>query len=86
MQSAQTLMAVSYVNATLGTWEMNLIAQVRFCSCENVYFKRPHAHLDVNECESSPCGEFAECTDTVGSFECNCSAGYRGDGYICSGK
>ena len=28
----------------------------------------------------------AECTDTEGSYECECKTGYSGDGFNCSGK
>ena len=28
----------------------------------------------------------AECTDTEGSYECECRTGYSGDGFNCSGK
>jgi len=37
---------------------------------------------DINECEkangTSPCGGNAECTNTPGSFRCECPAGYTG--------
>ena len=36
--------------------------------------------LDVNECSSSPCDANARCSNTVGSFECECNVGYTGDG------
>lgn len=34
--------------------------------------------LDINECESSPCAESAQCVNTNGSFTCLCPEGYTG--------
>ena len=50
--------------------------------------------LDVNECISSDddhhlahnCHADANCTNTKGSFYCNCHTGYSGDGVTCSGN
>ena len=40
---------------------------------------------DIDEClELSPCNMNANCTNTVGSFNCECIAGYTGDGLNCS--
>ena len=44
---------------------------------------------DINECDDSSlnnCSENANCTDTIGSYECTCSEGYSGDGISCEGK
>ena len=49
-------------------------------------FKMAHHFLDTNECtsgDSDPCGDNAECVDTFGSFICNCSEGFAGDGVDC---
>lgn len=35
--------------------------------------------LDINECETNPCGENAICKDTLGSFTCTCKEEYTGD-------
>ncbi|XP_042200629.1 adhesion G protein-coupled receptor E1-like [Callorhinchus milii] len=32
--------------------------------------------LDRDECESSPCGSNATCTNTEGAFLCKCDAGF----------
>ena len=32
------------------------------------------------------CGAIAECTNTQGSYECNCVTGYSGDGRTCTGS
>ena len=34
----------------------------------------------MNECETNRCHEKANCTDTIGSFQCMCNNGYEGDG------
>ena len=41
---------------------------------------------DINECESSPCHNSIDCTNTPGSYVCNCSSGYQGNGTRCQGK
>ena len=41
--------------------------------------------LDINECVTqNPCNINADCTNTPGSFECVCEAGYSGDGSSCT--
>ena len=43
---------------------------------------------DINECEmeTDNCNDNATCTDTIGSFNCTCNAGYDGDGFICTSR
>ena len=43
---------------------------------------------DINECEENTddCAINAVCTNTIGSFECACRQGYRGNGKNCTGK
>ena len=44
--------------------------------------------LDVDECDDlneNNCSLYANCTDTIGSYDCTCSTGYTGDGYFCDG-
>ena len=43
---------------------------------------------DVDECtlNTDNCDINAECTNTVGSFECDCNSGFSGDGVTCSGN
>ena len=43
---------------------------------------------DIDECGDSSlnnCSENANCTDTIGSYECTCLEGYSGDGISCEG-
>ena len=37
---------------------------------------------DIDECASNPCENGGSCVDDVGSFLCNCSAGYSD--FVCS--
>uniref|UniRef100_A0A671U8B5 Nidogen 2 n=1 Tax=Sparus aurata TaxID=8175 RepID=A0A671U8B5_SPAAU len=39
---------------------------------------------DVDECSSSPCHVDARCINGLGSFQCQCQAGFYGDGFYCS--
>ena len=44
---------------------------------------------DINECssgENNNCHENAICTNTLGSFTCQCQNGYTGNGITCNGK
>ena len=42
---------------------------------------------DFDECDTySSCDENAECKNTIGSYECQCKDGFRGNGLICQGK
>ena len=47
----------------------------------------------MDECESvgdvpfgNNCHDYANCTNSKGSFQCTCHTGYSGDGVICVGK
>ena len=44
--------------------------------------------LDENECNlaRSPCDLNAICINTNGSFQCECNAGFTGDGFRCGGR
>ena len=43
-------------------------------------------HSDINECMTErPCGDNAVCTDSDGSYDCDCDIGYTGDGLMCRG-
>ena len=45
--------------------------------------------LDINECnnlEDNNCHKNAICTNTNGSFTCQCENGYTGNGTTCNGK
>ena len=67
-----------------------------FTCSSNKYNKVPwcqhHTDLyspDIDECADSNlnnCSLNANCSDSIGSYDCTCSAGYVGDGYFCDGK
>ena len=44
--------------------------------------------VDDDECVSGTdnCDSNANCTNTEGSFTCQCSSGFNGDGETCEGK
>ena len=47
-----------------------------------------YSFADVDECMDTTlnnCSVNANCSDTIGSYECLCSFGYTGDGFICDG-
>ena len=42
---------------------------------------------DVNECNGrNDCDRNAMCSNTEGSFDCTCNAGYSGNGRQCPGN
>lgn len=41
---------------------------------------------DIDECLANPCGYNANCTNTNGSYFCECQTGYEGNGTNCTGK
>ena len=46
-------------------------------------------NTDFDECsetEDIPCHSNANCSNTFGSFSCECLAGYSGDGMTCKGE
>ena len=44
--------------------------------------------VDINECiqDLSECDNNAQCTDTIGSYNCTCNSGYEGSGFTCMSK
>jgi hypothetical protein len=45
--------------------------------CELGFERTDDACVDVDECQQTPCGPNAECTNVVGGFRCDCRAGYE---------
>ena len=41
---------------------------------------------EVDECLTDPCDAYAMCTNTIGSFTCECNPGFEGNGFTCTGK
>ena len=40
----------------------------------------------MDECLTNPCHQLAQCSNTIGSYECQCLAGFSGNGKQCIGK
>ena len=45
-------------------------------------------YLDADECTlgTHTCHKHATCSNTDGSYTCQCEVGYTGDGFSCEGK
>ena len=43
-------------------------------------------YSDVDECAAEPCDVLETCTNTIGSFFCECLEGYRRNAGVCSSK
>jgi hypothetical protein len=86
-----------FVNVKVGILEMDLIVLVSksfihvfkvctflliiYCLLFLLFF------LDIDEClMTNPCHVNASCTDTEGSFICQCNSGHSGNGFNCSSK
>jgi hypothetical protein len=41
--------------------------------------------IDIDECEEGGCHANASCANSLGSFSCDCNAGFTGDGENCGG-
>ncbi len=52
-----------------------------------ILFPNHHGHTDDNECldGTSNCGANAICINLPGSYRCECTDGYTGNGFICIG-
>ena len=81
------------VNAILGILEMDSIVPVSLSSTDMCkIFRNSHSllippyFLDIDECLSNPCHVNASCSDTQGSFGCQCNTGFSGNGFNCSSK
>jgi hypothetical protein len=54
-------------------------------SCNGSYECKSNVCADINECavQNGGCSQYADCTNTPGSFSCACKPDYTGDGYTC---
>ncbi|CAH1254189.1 SCUBE3 [Branchiostoma lanceolatum] len=55
------------------------------CSCAQGFTEIGDACVDVDECEVDPCHDIATCTNTAGSFICQCPDLYEGNGLGADG-
>ena len=78
------------VYVLLAMLEMEHSAMVYTCSYTNynLYYIVPYTPADINDCELEldNCSPNAACTNTMGSFECECLSGFSGDGMTCEGQ
>ena len=51
-----------------------------FCTCECPCVS------DVDECLSDPCDSNATCSNTAGSYICECNTGFSGSGFTCTSR
>ena len=87
--TALTVLEAIPVNAIMDTMEMASVALVRTYVWYDIHIMPFFSNSwDIDECmleEDSPCTINANCTNTPGSFQCLCSAGFEGDGMtLCS--
>ncbi|VDK52925.1 unnamed protein product [Anisakis simplex] len=57
------------------------------CECLNGFEKNAHGEcIDIDECRThtANCDRNAWCKNTIGSYECECKAAYRGNGKHCT--
>ena len=40
--------------------------------------------LEIDECLNDPCHSNATCTNTAGSYICECNTGFSGSGFTCT--
>lgn len=56
------------------------------CNCDGSGYAGQFCEVERDECaEGSPCAANAICTDTVGSYTCDCGDGFFGDGKVFCG-
>ena len=67
---------------------MATTVQVRLLHMLHMHAPLTSVLIDVDECaeQMSQCDENAVCVNTIGSHECSCAGGYRGNGLFCAGK
>ena len=89
MPPALTLREVMRAHVILDSLETGSTAQVRIHTYIHSlsFVTRTVIVSDVDECSSTepPCDTHATCTDTTGSYICECVEGFSGNGTICEG-
>lgn len=87
-KEASTALVILDMNVSKGQTAQVLLSRFLFHSmCNIVICFSP----DINEClsanSSELCGEFSNCVNTPGSYDCECQQGYTGNGTegICIG-
>ena len=76
---------VDRFSATVSTYLVMILA----AACSQRLISHSYCITDIDECENNDlnlCHEDASCTNTEGTFFCNCNDGYSGSGTECTGK
>ena len=84
MPTVMTLMAVIIVCVKMATLEMDSTALVHVPVV--LIYNILSCCTDIDECaeQSDQCDEaHADCSNTIGSYECECNVGFTGDGRHC---
>ena len=80
------------VSAMMAMKEMATTAQVGISGIlygtASMLVKTILHYVDVDECARGidECSMNAQCTDTMGSYNCTCNIGYDGNGFNCTSK
>ena len=89
MPLALILMEAMSVNVLTVSQEMVSIARVS-SFLDSLWSCNTNPLSDIDECadaNQNNCSEDnAICTDTIGSYDCTCSVGYTGNGFVCNGR
>ena len=75
------------INSELSIYSVNATATEKTL-CLNYYYIMTMLLADINECLNGEqhCHTQATCTNSIGSFECMCNTGFKGNGVDCSGE
>ena len=86
--SSLSLFTVSGYYTLVNETNNGLQVNNQFSSNINLFFYQILFFLDIDECSASPsvCDINAICSNTRGSYNCICRAGYSGDGKTCKGR
>ena len=62
------------------------VCRMGICICDDPAFTPgiDDSCIDNNECLGNPCHQYAECTNTYGSYNCECKEGFEGEGFECT--
>ena len=67
------------------TQDCKLLNPVNQCRCKPGFIEGLSGDcFNIDECQAFPCSINANCTDTFGSYNCECRDGFEGDGTTCN--